>query len=556
MNNRNIDISLPLENPKKGVQLKSPTKKVGFVPHEPDRELAKTKKAQIRSHNIVGDNSWNDAEKIEAVKLYQMFFADKDKRDHKTAVNLMKVQKKDADSEKAAKKIVVQQHKTSQLELLNKRKLERIAVTKEAQQAMIEKQSPLRQTNYLLDKFENLKRDQKVSLSLTKSALSFNNNHQNLWNKDHTLDPKQLQMKFTPVSIKMQEDGIGRITEKIKNEKISKVVEKEAIKQSIKDQYEGARSKREQHKAYSDHFNTYDCSSPSQYRSRIQTLGNESIENNFENSIMKSREGGSPQRKESSNKPSVSNIMLKKGYYSNRLPGSKNDKSPTNLSTSIGGVHNPYLISPIKVTDDKNISEKYNKVTFSSDSSSKPNLRDVISSYSKYSKKEVITEKIGEEDQEYTDNQNKSLLRQERVLSSKLNNFGIKSIKCDSRFGRDRLSQSQNCEDGMDNSYAVKSYEEKLIDHHLHGNYLIINKIAQSQPLGTRAAKGRGNCPMKNLNSQIKSEREMYCGSDFKGMSLPKINGKLAYIENALNLELTKKSGWLQNRKLEIKQKE
>lgn len=262
---------------------------------------------------------------------------------------------------------------------------------------------------------------------------------------------------------------------------------------------------------------------------------------------MKSREGGSPQRKESSNKPSVSNIMLKKGYYSNRLPGSKNDKSPTNLSTSIGGVHNPYLISPIKVTDDKNISEKYNKVTFSSDSSSKPNLRDVISSYSKYSKKEVITEKIGEEDQEYTDNQNKSLLRQERVLSSKLNNFGIKSIKCDSRFGRDRLSQSQNCEDGMDNSYAVKSYEEKLIDHHLH---------AQSQPLGTRAAKGRGNCPMKNLNSQIKSEREMYCGSDFKGMSLPKINGKLAYIENALNLELTKKSGWLQNRKLEIKQKD
>jgi hypothetical protein len=183
-----------------------------------------------------------------------MFFVSKDILDTETAKNVFKKEAMDRSIVKDRKQQFIESHKAEQKTLFDKRKLERFALAQESQQSYIEKYNNTQSD--VLSRLEQMPPEKRRNLAVSKSSIlnSVCNTQDNLWNYYTKLAPKQINKNFTPLAVKLEEECVIRIRDKIV--KGEKVLEDELAlrNKKIRSKYEKSKIRREHRKDYFEKF--------------------------------------------------------------------------------------------------------------------------------------------------------------------------------------------------------------------------------------------------------------------------------------------------------------
>jgi dGTP triphosphohydrolase len=144
-----------------------------------------------------------------------MFFVSKDILDTETAKNVFKKEAMDRSIVKDRKQQFIESHKAEQRTLFDKRKLERFALAQESQQSYIEKYNNTQSD--VLSRLAKMPPEKRRNLAVSKSSIlnSVCNTQDNLWNYYTKLAPKQINKNFTPLAVKLEEECVIRIRDKI-----------------------------------------------------------------------------------------------------------------------------------------------------------------------------------------------------------------------------------------------------------------------------------------------------------------------------------------------------
>lgn len=202
----------------------------------------------------MNDNSWNDSAKMIGEKYYDFFFADKNKRDHDTAKKITKLNQSDINKKFIEKKEQLEHVRLKQKELMDQRRLERVALTKQAHQPILENGN--NGEMIALHLVEALEKTDQINLAVNRSALhtALHTKNDNLWNNHASLDAKHIKKNYTSKIIALQEKAVERITGSMLKEEQDWEDHKENRREDIKGRFEHARDRRAIHMNYSKKF--------------------------------------------------------------------------------------------------------------------------------------------------------------------------------------------------------------------------------------------------------------------------------------------------------------
>lgn len=203
-------------------------------------------------------NSWDDPNRYIGSKMWINYMKDNSKRDSDAARRLMTKKQKMAFMKNRGYRNFVNNSKQDRQAALETRRVERIALQKDSEQAVIEEFDPNHNpvNTRTINTYKQLDRKHEVANSLVRSSMHRNVlfNRGNTWNDHSSLASPELKNLYTKKIITLQEQAIHKISTGIHDsidQQFNNLYDKKTL---IKDQYFVARNKRDIHHSYCDKF--------------------------------------------------------------------------------------------------------------------------------------------------------------------------------------------------------------------------------------------------------------------------------------------------------------
>jgi hypothetical protein len=203
-------------------------------------------------------NSWDDPNRYIGSKMWINYMKDNCKRDSDAASRLMTKKQKMAFMKNQDYRNFVNNSKQDRQAALETRRVERMALQKDSEQAVIEEFDPNHNpvNTRTINSYKQLDRKHEVANSLTRSSMHRNVlfNRGNTWNDHSSLASPELRNLYTKKIITLQEHAIHKISTGIHDsidQQFKNLYDKKTL---IKDQYFVARNKRDIYHSYCDKF--------------------------------------------------------------------------------------------------------------------------------------------------------------------------------------------------------------------------------------------------------------------------------------------------------------
>lgn len=203
-------------------------------------------------------NSWDDPNRYIGSKMWINYMKDNSKRDSDAASRLMTKKQEMAFMKNQGYRNFVNYSKQDRQAALETRRVERIALEKESEQAVIEEFDPNHNpvNTRTINSYKLLDRKHEVANSIVRSSMHRNvlSTRGNTWNDHSSLASPELRNIYTKKIRNLQEQAISRISTGIHDsidQQFTNLYDKKTL---IKDQYFVARNKRDIHHSYCDKF--------------------------------------------------------------------------------------------------------------------------------------------------------------------------------------------------------------------------------------------------------------------------------------------------------------
>jgi hypothetical protein len=203
-------------------------------------------------------NSWDDPNRYIGSKMWINYMKDNSNRDSDAASRLMTKKQEMAFMKNQGYRNFVNYSKQDRQAALETRRVERIALEKESEQAVIEEFDPNHNpvNTRTINSYKLLDRKHEIANSIVRSSMHRNvlSNRGNTWNDHSSLASPELKNLYTKKIRNLQEQAISRISTGIHDsidQQFTNLYDKKTL---IKDQYFVARNKRDIHHSYCDKF--------------------------------------------------------------------------------------------------------------------------------------------------------------------------------------------------------------------------------------------------------------------------------------------------------------
>ena len=515
-------------------------------------------------HLIV--NFWDDPKEFLSKKYYEMYFADKDRRDDLAAkVIVQKINKEQDKNFENCKQTVLENKKQSSA-LFDKRRIERLCLTKKSNQQIVEKLNP--DNKDIIKKLDNLTYEEQVKNAISRSSLEKNNkifrynNIDNSWN-DHAKLPVKAQKKvYTEYAIKQEEKGIKNISNRISKDIRDNFNKVQEQKRRATDNYAIARYKRMMFNDHCDNF--HHLKGKCKFHSNSVSLDQNNSLLSRDNAIMSIATKNTPM--EINDYSCLTNPNV---FVNNSCSHSRQN------SVEINNIASDCTITQPKVKSHKRLFDiSANKILIDNFHTKNPAIGELCSlnnvgwntkeSNLNDSKDKIYGSNTSRRNVSFATefgNPEEMLQVKSHGLKKKIN-FNLKNQIVNYReiLKKKNLSQTTSKKELFLEKEPIRAINRSSLESQEFINTKITPWVANlydnsrpSTPVGAKNLHSVQNSPHRRLRSHLKSDSLIFGNSDFQGMILSKVDKKFAYVkDNNLINQLTEKSNFVKNRKEKI----